>query len=245
MEWTDSALRQFLLGLASPEAAERIENRLLEDDELFAALQSAEDDLFDGFSRGRMTPDERTRFLERFGHHADRLRFAAALARGSAPARVPAIAKRPWIPLAAAALLVLAAGTIFMRLEAPAPVPAPQRQTATPAQPAAFAITLALGASRAPGAASPVTIPAGTAEVVLNVRLDPDDRYDTYALELRGAGDRQVWSGARLKASTVDGQLTVSARIPVAALPAGSYELAVRGGSTDLGYVPMTVRWSP
>ena len=90
-----------------------------------------------------------------------------------------------------------------------------------------------------------MTLPAGTGVVVLNVRLEPGARFDRYAVEVRGAGDRAVWSGADLTAETVSGNLIVSARIPAAALPAGSYELAVRGGGTDLGFLPLTVRWSP
>src|SRR4029453_2659486 len=108
MEWTDSALRAYLLGSASPEMAEQLEARVLEDHELFAALQSAEDDLFDACARGTLTAADRTRFLERYGRDTDRLRFAAALAqRPAAPAGVSP-ARRPWIPLAAAAALILA-----------------------------------------------------------------------------------------------------------------------------------------
>jgi len=245
MEWTDSALRAYLLGSASPEMAEQLEARVLEDHELFAALQSAEDDLFDACARGTLTSVERTRFLERYGRDTDRLRFAAALAqRPATPARVSPAARRPWIPLAAAAALILAAGALVTQLEAPAPLPSPQQQGAAPAQ-APFAVALTLGTSRSASASTPITIPAGTAAVQLNVRLDPADRFARYAMELRGAGDRVVWSGADLTAEAVDGNLNVSARIPATVLPAGSYELAVRGGGTDLGFVPLTVRWSP
>ena len=248
MEWTDSALRAYLLGSASPEMAEQLEARVLEDHDLFAALQSAEDDLFDACARGTLTPTERTRFLERYGRDTDRLRFAATLAQRTAapPSQVSPAARRPWIPLAAAAALILAAGALVTQLEAPAPVPAPPQQGAAPAPaPAPFAVALTLGTSRSASASTPVTIPAGTAAVQLNVRLDPADRFDRYAVELRGAGDRVVWSGADLTAEAVDGNLNVSARIPATALPAGSYELAVRGGGTDLGFVALTVRWSP
>jgi hypothetical protein len=243
MEWTDSALRDYLLGSSSPEAAERIEARVIEDDQLFAALRSAEDDLFDACARGRLAPAERARFLERYGQHADRLQFAAALAHRTAGTSSSG-SRRTWISLAAAAVLVLAAGALFTQLEAPAPVVVRQAPTAT-VEPQPFAVALTLGTSRAVSAVTPVTIPSGTTAVQLTVRLDPGDRFDKYAIELRGAGDRVVWSGGDLTPATVDGNLTVSARIPATALPGGSYELAVRGAGTDLGFLPLTIRWSP
>jgi hypothetical protein len=207
-------------------------------------MQSAEDDLFDAFTRGTLDGAERARFLERYGQQSDRLRFAGALAqRIASPGRSVAISGRAWMPWAAAAILVLAAGAVFTQLEAPSVVPHPEPNASRPESP--FVIALTLGASRAAAATTPVTIPAGTTEVVVNVRLDPGDRFDSYAIDLRGAGDRVLWSGANLTAAAVDGTLTVSARIPAASLPAGSYELAVRGGGTDLGFLPLTVRWSP
>lgn len=245
MVWTDSALREYLLGSSSPEAAERVEARLLEDDDLFAALQNAEDDLFDAFARGALDGTERARFLERYGQQADRLRFAGVLAqRTTASARAVPFTSRAWMPWAAAAVLVLAAGAVFTQLEAPSVVPGPEPNASRP-ESRPFAVALTLGASRAAAATTPVMIPPGTTELVVNVRLDPGDRFDTYAIDLRGAGDRVLWSGANLTASAVDGTLTVSARIPAASLPAGSYELAVRGAGTDLGFLPLTVRWSP
>ena len=246
MELTDSTLREYLLGSSSPEAAEQIEARLLEDDELFAALQSAEDDLFDACARGRLAPSDRARFLERYAHRQDRLEFAGMLAQRTAvPQRVSPYARRPWNPLAAAAVLILAAGALVTRLEAPAPVVVRLQPPAAAAAPQPFVVALALGTSRAAGASTVVSIPSSAKSVQLNVRLDPGDRFDDYSMELRGANDRAVWSGAHVKGATVDGNLIVSAQIPATALPAGSYELAVRGAGTDLGFLPLTVRWSP
>ena len=150
MEWTDSALRAYLLGSASPEEAERLEARVLEDQNLFDALRSVEDDLFDACARGRLEPDERARFLERYGHDTQRLRFAGALAqRTAAPGtRVSPPARRPWIPLAAAAALILAAGAMFTQLEAPAPVVTDSSPAAPVSAPQAFAVALTLGTSR-------------------------------------------------------------------------------------------------
>jgi hypothetical protein len=254
MELTDSALREYLLGFASPEAAERIEARIFEDDDLFAAVRSAEDDLFDAYARGHLTSAERARFLERFGHQADRLRFAQAFGRQSVAAHTPPAARRLWIPLAAAAAVILVAGAIFTQIEAPAPdITSRQSDAPTPGAPAPpgspakapLSIALTLGTTRAPGSATAVSIPAGTPAVQVNVQLDPADVFDKYSMELRGSGDRAVWTARDLKATAAGGRLIVSAQIPADGLAAGSYELAVRGGGTDLGFLPLTVRWSP
>jgi heme A synthase len=150
------------------------------------------------------------------------------------------------MPLAAAAVLVLAAGAFYTRLEAPAPLvmTAPPQATA-PVSTAPLLVTLTLGTSRAAGDATIVTIPKDTAIVEMRVRLDPADRFDTYGVDVRGAGDLVVWRGTGLTASTIDGILTVTARIPAPSLTGGPHEVAVRGGGTDLGFVPLTIRWSP
>lgn len=244
--WTDSTLRDYLLGSAPPETAEQIEARLLEDDDLFAALRNVEDDLFDASARGTLDTESRARFAERYGHETERLRFAQALARKTVPSApaVPLI-RRPWMPWAAAAALILVAGAVFTQLEAPSTPPGPPTTATAPRAETPFTVALALGASRASGATTNVSVPAGTTVVIMNVQLDPGDRFDTYAMELRGAGDRVVWSAADLKAISGHGDLAVMGRIPTASVPAGSYELAVRGGGTDLGFIPLTVRWSP
>lgn len=255
MEWTDSALREYLLGSSSSEAAERMEVRLLDDDELFAALRGAEDDLFDDCARGRLDDAALARFLERYGHETARRRFAGAFAHRTAsasasrPTAMP-FARRRWIPLAAAAALILMAGALYTRLEAPAPIvarPQPQPRTIATAPPVVvpFAVTLTLGTSRAAATATTVTIPKGTTRVTVNVRLDPADRYEMYDMQLRGAGDRMIWSASRLPAAAVDGHLTVATPIPAAFLKPGTYELVVRGLDNDLGFLPLTIRWSP
>jgi hypothetical protein len=243
---TDADCRAYLLGRLPPDAAERLEGRLLEEDDLFQAMRSAEDDLFDAFARGELTPDDRERFLARFGADRDRIAFARALAARTGPtaSRRPSV----WIPLAAAAALVVAAGAAWtLRSRRPAePVPAPPASIAAvqpPAAPVAVPVValLSLSSTRAAGDRPTIEIPAASTDVDLRVRLNPADRFDRYAMELRSAADAVVWRAGDLKGRVEHGDLFVDARVPAAALPDGVYELAVHGGGSDLGYLSLTI----
>ena len=74
----DVEMRAYLLGQAPETDAVCFEERLLEDEQMFTALRSVEDDLFDEFARGTLSATERARFLERYGAEHDRLLVARA-----------------------------------------------------------------------------------------------------------------------------------------------------------------------
>src|SRR5262249_17289665 len=127
----------------------------------------------------------------------------------------------------------------------PASVPAPAPSFA---REVAFAVSL--GTSRA--AAEPTVLPIArnVTTIQLRVRLNPADRFETYAAELRSSKtDARVWSERGLKATIDNGDLVVAARIPTASVSAGAYEMGVRGvragaaadAGEDLGFVPLKV----
>lgn len=60
-------LRDFLLDRLPAAEIDALEQRLVEDQEFFATLKEAEDDLIDEFIFGDLTPDETRRFLELCG----------------------------------------------------------------------------------------------------------------------------------------------------------------------------------
>ena len=91
-----SASRAYLLGLLADAEVEAVEARLLDDADLFSQMETAEDDLFDAFARGRLSADERARFLQRFGAEASRRRFARAFAQRTQAGRVGSLARRWW-----------------------------------------------------------------------------------------------------------------------------------------------------
>jgi hypothetical protein len=232
--------------------AERLDERLIEDETVYAAIQAVEEDLLDDFARGGLTGHERGQFLERYGHQPQRILFAQALARRASANRVIPFPRRHWVPIAVAATIILVAGGLLTRnLEAPGPRRTVAPQPSSTAPQSLVKLELTLGTSRAAAAPTVVTLPKGTTAAQLRVHIDPADRFDNYQIELRSSSDQIVWRkpDLRLPAGSQD-DLVLTVEIPARAIPNGSYELAVRGGKTgvsldDLGFIGLTVRWSP
>ena len=141
----------------------------------------------------------------------------------------PKPAWRRWAPLAAAGVVIVAGGVVMERQITPAPpaeVPSPMPVFA----PHEMAFALALGTSRAAAEQTVLSIPPRLTTMQLRVHLNPADRFDTYAADLRASStDAQVWRAEGLRATIDNGELVVAARIPAAEVPDGAYELAVRG----------------
>jgi hypothetical protein len=252
MPVTDSQLRDYLLGRTPDADADHLETRLLENDHLFERLQVAEAELFDDHASGRLPADERARFLARFGHERARLAFADALARKAA-ARSGGWNVRRWMPLAAAAALIVAvSSTLVWRNTSPSPTgtanqppaPVPERATA-PAVPNPE-VRLTIGSTRAADRTPAVTVTEGAASVVVRIRLDPADAFDRYSVEVRSTADVVVWRGQDLIRTQHGGDSTIVGSIPAVALDTGMYEVAVRGLSAGgvpevLGFATMRV----
>src|SRR5690242_13507247 len=160
---TEAALRAYLLGKLSESEVDLVENRLVEDPNYFSELEVAEDDLFDAYARGQLDSDDRQRFLARFGKDDSRRQFAVALAARTSPAKVVPIRRRYWMPLAAAATLLIGVYLVPWRGAQPADTPSTSAPSAiAPAAPTEvlLRVPLALGVSRAAGGSTPVSIDA-------------------------------------------------------------------------------------
>jgi hypothetical protein len=270
---TDLAMRAYLLGQATEAEAARLEERLLEDDETFQTLCSVEDDLFDEYARGGLTAQERQRFADRYGSDRGRLLVARALARrpqslprhsGEAAAagrsadlsavaqsaKVEGAKAGQWMPLAAAAALVLAVGATMWMRDRPATValPAPTAPPKLAAAPAVLLITL--GTSRSAADAPAVTVPQEAPALDLRVRLDPADRFDRYIMELTSENGAVVWHVEDVRLTTAGGEPIVAATVPATVLQAGTFELAVRGAngttaSEALGFATVRINRNP
>jgi len=125
-------VRRFLLGELREEKAERVEQRLLEDDELFDLCEAVEAELLEAAVRGELAPAERERVLKRLASspqgrarlalarnlaaEADRQRTSTQAVPAPIPFRHrPAFAGRPAVRWAVAAgLAVLLGGTWFL-----------------------------------------------------------------------------------------------------------------------------------
>jgi hypothetical protein len=245
---TDAELRAYLLGQAPEAAATRLEERLIEDEGVFAALRVAEDDLFDDYVRGRLSLEDRARFADRYRGEPKRLAFARALARRTAP---PAL-RGYWMPMALAATVVIAFGALLLTRVPPATQVTSAPPASEPAVPATTTIvaTLVLGTTRSAGAVPEILVPASAAFVELRVRLNPADRYPQYAAELRSSANEVAWQAGGLAAVADAGELVVAVRVPAAGLTQGLYELAIQGAGPNrvpemLGFVTVQVSRTP
>ena len=235
---TDEQGRDYLLGRLPETDAESLENRMLQDEELFVTLRSIEDDLFDDLARGALSDAERHAFLQRYNDPA-RIAFARALARRGP--NVTAMPARRWMAwgAAAAAIIVVGLAAIFSRT--------PESQSTTTARVVApvartVAVNIALATSRSAGQAQQIALPRD-ASALLQIRLDPQDRFDSYTVALTSRAN--IWQAGNLHAVQRNGDLILSAVVPASQLPEGSYELAVRGGDEDLGFVTVEVHRTP
>jgi hypothetical protein len=245
---TEPALRAYLLGKLTESEVELVEARLVEDPDLFAQMETAEDDLFDAFARGSLDADEQARFLERFGADRRRQQFAKALVSRTSSRKVVPFVRRPWVGLAVAATLVIAVGAFVMPRQSveetavPTPSAAP---VAVPVAPITASVSLALGSSRAAGGPAKVVIAPDATRVEIRVRLNPADQFAAYAAQIRSQADNIVWADA-VQAEIAGGDLVARAIVPADRLPAGTYEIAIRGGASagaldDLGFVTIEV----
>jgi hypothetical protein len=247
---TDETLRGYLLGKMADSETERIDIQLLQDEELFGRMQIAEDDLFDAFARGTLDAGDRARFLERFGGDRARRQFAGALARRASAEKVVSFPRRQWMPLAAAASVLIVAGALlFPRQSVPPsdPVATPAATPSAPASPVTARVSLVLGTSRAAGAPVTAAIARDASTVDIRIQLNAADKFAQYGVELRSQTDLIIWGDATLRGATEDGELVIHAIMPADRLPAGVYEVAVRGGASataleDLGFLTLEVR---
>lgn len=123
----ETALRSYLLGLASPEERKRVEERLLADSHYFNEIERVEECLTDEYVRGEIQGIEKEQFDRHFLRSAERredLAFAGLLHRHLSD---PNVALRPshppasrWrrameIALASAAIALIAASVLLFR----------------------------------------------------------------------------------------------------------------------------------
>ncbi len=227
-------IRRYLLGELPEEEAERIEESYFSNDDRFAEVLAAEDDLIEGFLHGRLDATDRKRFEARFlSTERGRIKvaLAAALERASAQ-HLPR--RRQWIrDLAVAAalvLLVLSAGLFheivslrrqIEHLERPQPIVAPP----------VFSIILT-SVERGAGSPTTITLPKSAAVAELWLLLPRDD-YPTYTAALQSIDGRTLWSAHGLRSRAVDAKNALIARIPSSSLDAGTFIVTVTGEKSD------------
>ena len=117
-----------------------------------------------------------------------------------------------------------------------------------PAPPPVFAsLTLLPGLSRGGGQKPNLDLSNDVRLVRLQIGIDPEEQYKSFAVELRSVAGRQVWNRENLASRTRRGTRAVGLTLPATVLKSGEYELRLRGlteggGSEDVGFYYFNVR---
>ena len=119
--------------------------------------------------------------------------------------------------------------------------------TNPPPRPVIASLTLLPGLSRGGGEKPSLVIPDDARLVRLQIGIDPEEQYRTFAVEVRTAAGRQVWTRENLTARTRGRARAVSLTLPASALKSGDYELRLSGRqeggeSEDIGFYYFDVK---
>jgi hypothetical protein len=118
----------------------------------------------------------------------------------------------------------------------------------TPApRPVIASLTLLPGLSRGGSEKSSLKLGDDTRLVRLQIGIDPDEPYKTFAVDLRTSAGRQIWTRENLSARTRGRARAVTLTLPATALKPGDYELRLSarqegGASEDIGFYYFNVK---
>ncbi len=119
--------------------------------------------------------------------------------------------------------------------------------TTPPPRPVIASLILLPGLSRGGGEKANLVLPQDARLVRLQIGIDPEEQYKTFAVEVRTAAGRQVWTRENLTARTRGRARAVSLTLPASALKSGDYELRLSGrqeggASEDVGFYYFDVK---
>ncbi|HEY0432090.1 MAG TPA: hypothetical protein VGC61_09735 [Pyrinomonadaceae bacterium] len=114
-------------------------------------------------------------------------------------------------------------------------------------RPVIASLMLLPGLSRGGGQKPNLDLSNDARLVRLQIGIDPEEQYKSFAVELRTLAGRQVWNRENLSARTRRGTRAVGLTLPATVLKSGEYELRLRGlteggGSEDVGFYYFNVR---
>jgi hypothetical protein len=103
------------------------------------------------------------------------------------------------------------------------------------------------GLSRGGSEKSSLKLGDDTRLVRLQIGIDPDEPYKTFAVDLRTSAGRQIWTRENLSARTRGRARAVTLTLPAPALKPGDYELRLSarqegGASEDIGFYYFNVK---
>jgi hypothetical protein len=98
------------------------------------------------------------------------------------------------------------------------------------------ALTLLPGLARGANTQPKLVLPANATVAQLQIGIDPEETYKTYAVDLRTVAGRPVWTRDSLPARSTGGGRSIRLTVPASALTSGTYELRLKG-KTDANVV--------
>jgi hypothetical protein len=116
-----------------------------------------------------------------------------------------------------------------------------------PTRPVVASLTLLPGLARG-GSNKPALVLADDVRLIrLQIGIDPEEQYKTFAADLRTVSGKQVWTRENLTTRTRRGARALTLTLPATALKPGDYELTLRGvsetaSSEDVGFYYFSVR---
>lgn len=120
-------------------------------------------------------------------------------------------------------------------------------EATNPARPVIASLTLLPGLSRGGDQKPNLDLSSDARLVRLQIGIDPEEQYKSFAVELRTLAGRHIWSREKLAARTRRGTRAVMFTLPATVLKSGEYELGLRGlteggGLEDVGFYYFNVR---
>lgn len=236
--FTPESAYGFLLGELGENDAQRLETRLLQDDDAYEALKAYEADLIDDYVGDALTPERRLRFETRYMQDSaqrQRVAFAQALLeraraahdeqpgrRAPAADRAPAAAwiRESWFGSWFGPRFAIGAVAAALAVAVLLPV-SPERRTLT--------ISLAPAAVRAGGEVAVVRVPDAPGWLDVELALDDTPAASPGWLARLQKDGRMVWSSAPARRTDV----AVWVRIPFASLTEGRHTIELSRGETD------------
>jgi hypothetical protein len=225
MTETDPELR-YILNTMDAAEREAFGARLLEDPELFNRVLEAENELYDGYARGTLTPGVRAAF-ERIAGDRRKLTFARALNRRERAARPG----RQLIAIAAGVVMLVAASALLISRKGDIQPTAKRSRAPVVAQ-----FVLPARTTRAAAELPRFALPASADEVELRMPLSAGAGRATVELRSRRG---TVWSGE------LDADPMVVLRVTARDLTPGLYELTVSRSGKPVGFTSFHISEPP
>jgi hypothetical protein len=267
-------MKRYLLGQTSAEQGQDLENQYVSNPNAFEELTEVENDLFDSYARGELSGLERQQFEQRYLSSQKgraRIAFSTALTEVSREPKqmAPEAGSWGWLRtpfswnrmslgwgLAAAAMLVLAIGSLRLAYHRPLqPAPPQEADEASPPQKPAeppaqtpdrtseqdtqianaenpglseFTIQLSPGIARdATTHSSLFVIPPNATQLKFSLNVDNDD-YAAYTAEVETADGKKIQSVGGLKRQLVKGKDIVLLRLPAPLFRSADYVIDLR-----------------